>query len=54
LGVCFNGTTTYHCGIVGATFTCKKGFDKNLLAMFKKNARQSTQRAHSFKNPVGH
>lgn len=40
-----------------ATFTCKKGFDENLLAMFKKmrdNQPQMPSAGSCFKNPLGH
>ncbi len=40
-----------------ATFTCKKGFDENLLAMFKKmrdNQPKEPSAGSCFKNPVGH
>ena len=40
-----------------ATFTCKKGFDENLLAMFKKmrdNQPQFPSAGSCFKNPAGH
>ena len=40
-----------------ATFTCKEGFDTNLLAMFKKmrdNQPQFPSAGSCFKNPVGH
>ena len=40
-----------------ATFTCKDGFDENLLAMFKKmrdNQPKEPSAGSCFKNPVGH
>lgn len=40
-----------------ATFTCKKGFDENLLAMFKKmrdNQPKEPSAGSCFKNPEGH
>lgn len=40
-----------------ATFTCKSGFDENLLAMFKKmrdNQPKEPSAGSCFKNPVGH
>ena len=40
-----------------ATFTCKKGFDENLLAMFKQmrdNQPKEPSAGSCFKNPVGH
>ncbi len=40
-----------------ATFTCKEGFDENLLAMFKKmrdNQPKEASAGSCFKNPVGH
>lgn len=40
-----------------ATFTCKEGFDENLLAMFKKmrdNQPQLPSAGSCFKNPEGH
>ena len=40
-----------------ATFTCKKGFDENLLAMFKKmrdNQPKEPSAGSCFRNPVGH
>ena len=40
-----------------ATFTCKKGLDENLLAMFKKmrdNQPQMPSAGSCFKNPLGH
>ena len=40
-----------------ATFTCKEGFDENLLAMFKKmrdNQPQLPSAGSCFKNPLGH
>lgn len=40
-----------------ATFTCKRGFDENMLAMFKKmrdNQPKEPSAGSCFKNPVGH
>lgn len=40
-----------------ATFTCKRGFDENLLVMFKKmrdNQPKEPSAGSCFKNPVGH
>lgn len=40
-----------------ATFTCKRGFDENLLAMFKRmrdNQPKEPSAGSCFKNPVGH
>ncbi len=43
--------------IYEATFTCKNGFDENLLSMFKKmrdNQPKEPSAGSCFKNPVGH